>query len=86
MILFHEIYPDYTLIYNHSLSDKSLPLEGWFHRCFMCSSITCKEINYFYKKKSFKIVTCQNCHKDFNNIKKEKLNRYIEKFFIKNKN
>ena len=81
MIFFHEIHKDYTSIYNHSLHDKTLPLNGWFHRCYICEQITSKEIDYYYKKKLFKIIVCSHCHKKFNSVKKKRLNNYIERYF-----
>ena len=83
MIFYHEKYSDYILIYNHSLSDKSLPLNGWLHRCFVCEAISCKEVDYNYKKIAFKITTCPNCQNKFKKVKKNKLNRFIDRYFIK---
>jgi|SaaInlStandDraft_2_1057019.scaffolds.fasta_scaffold685964_1 hypothetical protein len=83
MIFYYEKYSDYILIYNHSLLDKSLPLNGWFHICFICKTISSKEVDYNYKKKAFKIITCPNCQNKFENVEKNELNRYIDRYFIK---
>tara|TARA_E500000178_G_C16631773_1_gene577976 strand:+ start:299 stop:595 length:297 start_codon:yes stop_codon:yes gene_type:complete len=84
MVLYHEKFKDYTLIYHHTLSDKSLPMIGWIHNCYNCNSATSKEINYNYKKNKYKVIICKDCAPKFLENNK-KINKYIERYFSKKK-
>lgn len=59
---------------------KRLPMEGWFHPCHRCYTITGYE--YFYKIKNIKYTynLCYSCSiPEYFNIMKNKIKKYHKK-------
>jgi dethiobiotin synthetase len=82
MVLYYEENKNHILIYNHLLSQKSLPLKGWIHNCYLCGTNTSKELDFDYNKNKYKIIVCKDCINNFNNLENEKLKKYINKKLI----
>ena len=78
-MLYHDKEGNNYLIFSHD-KEANLPIDGWFHNCLHCGSITGNEVDFKYNNHNLKILLCPNCNK-FDKLKlyENKLNNYIKK-------
>ena len=62
----NENYLSKSKIINRNLivfnqSNINLPIKGWFHNCFYCTSITGKYKNFFKKNCIIRVILCNKC-------------------------
>lgn len=75
---------DYYLIYDHDMSNKSLPIEGWFHNCIFCNIICGSTIEFDNIHHAINLQCCKDCKKsnkiEFN---RNKISLWIDKHIPK---
>lgn len=79
MSLYYEKSKNKYIIYRH-FEEKSIPLFGWIHNCFLCYSLTSRNQKYLNSNK-YSVIICKCCKNKFNN----KPFAVIKNFIIKNK-
>ena len=77
-MFYHEILNNKLLIFYHK-KNKSLPLDGWIHNCFICETITSKLEKYDNKQDIYSIV-CKDCKEEFINKKHAEIESYLIDF------
>ena len=77
-MLYHEILKDKLIVFYH-IKNKSIPLKGWIHNCFICETISSKLEKYNNKHNVYSIV-CKDCKKEFLNKKHAEIESYIKDF------
>lgn len=45
------------------LGDSTLPIDGWYHNCILCYTITSNLKNYKYNSVNYELFICPKCNK-----------------------
>ena len=81
-MLYHEFENNNLILFYH-LENKSLPLNGWIHNCFICENVTSKLVNYYNYDKIYTTV-CKDCEKNFTNNKYAEIESFIKDLNLDN--
>lgn len=75
-MLYHEILNNKLIIFYH-IKNKSLPIDGWIHNCFICETYSSKLEKYNNNDK-INCIVCKDCKKEFVNKKHAEIESYIK--------
>lgn len=71
---------DGYLIYEHDMTNKSLPFDGWFHNCVFCDTISGSTVEFDNKYHLINLLCCKDC-KNSNKIdlNRDRIDNWISK-------
>jgi hypothetical protein len=75
-MLHYEIVKNNLILFHHK-KNKSLPINGWIHNCFICKTITSKLVNYNNNNKIYTTI-CKDCEQKFINNKYAEIESFIK--------
>lgn len=66
------------LIYEHNMTNKTLPFSGWIHNCIFCETNCTLTVKFTNKYHLINLLCCKDCkYSNKINLDKNKINKWI---------